>query len=181
MDWPLLFGFIVFLVIGGAGAFYLSRVVKHTKRDFRARQPTLRVTNLSEMNAGNTLTLTPELENVGQGVAYDCMLQLGGWEGNFSVRTVYPRGPRYKKHAVSIVLGPDAPIRTKPLPNGYLRLAYKDCWGLTYECWYPVTQVQSPGASLYNVHVDLAHPDLTEPTLSNWEMRKLLRTSPSKV
>lgn len=178
MDWSLLFSILAFLVIGGAGGFYSYWFVARTKQDFRAHQPSLRVTNLSAMNAGRVLTLTPELENVGSGVAYDCVLQLGGWEGKFSVMSVHPHGPRSRKHAVSIVLGPDAPIRAKPLSNGYLRLAYRDCWGLTYECWYPVAQVQSVASPLYNVHIDLAHPELTEPKLSLWEMWKLLRRSP---
>lgn len=177
MDWSLLLGLLALLVMGGTGAFFLYRFVALTKENFRARQPALRITNLSAMNAGNVLTLTPELENVGGGEAYDCVLQLGGWEGNFSVKTVHPQGPRFRKHAVSIVLGPDASIRTKPMSNGYLRLAYRDCWGLTYECWYPVSQVQSVGNPLYNVRIDLAHPELTEPNPSFPEMRKLLRRS----
>jgi hypothetical protein len=179
MDWSLLLGILAFLVIGGAGGFYSYRFVAQTKQDFRAHQPALRVTNLSAMNAGNVLTLTPELENVGSGVAYDCVLQLGGWKGKFSVMTVYPPGPRYRKHAVSIVLGPDAPIRVKPLTNGYLRIAYRDCWRLTYECWYPVTQIPSVGNPLYNIQIDLAHPELSEPNLSFREMWKLLRRSPA--
>jgi hypothetical protein len=27
-------------------------------------------------------------------VAYDCLLHMGGWEGNFAVKKVYPYGPR---------------------------------------------------------------------------------------
>jgi len=179
MDWSLLLGLLAFLAIGGAGAFFLYRFVDRTKKDFHAQQPALRITNLSAMNAGNVLTLTPELENVGGGVAYDCVLQLGGWEGNFSVRTVHPKGPRYRKHAVSIVLSPDVPLRVRPMANGYLRLAFRDCWGLTYECWYPVTQIPSVGNPLYNIQIDLAHPELTEPTPSFREIWKLLRRSPS--
>jgi hypothetical protein len=175
MDWSLLLGIFLFLVLGGAAALYLYRFVAQTKQDFRAHQPALRITNLSAMNAGNVLTLTPEVENVGGGEAYDCVLQLGGWEGNFSVKTVHPRGPRFRKHVVSIVLGPDAPIRTKPMSNGYLRLAYRDRWGLMYECWYPVAQIQPVASPLYNVHLDLAHPELTEPNPSFREMRRLLR------
>jgi hypothetical protein len=175
MDWSLLLGVLAFLVTGGAGAFYLYRFVARIKKNFRAQQPALRITNLSAMNAGNVLTLTPELENVGRGVAYDCVLQLGGWEGTFSVMAIHPQGPRYRKHAVSIVLGPDAPIRAKPLSNGYLRLACRDCWGLMYECWYPVAQIQPVASPLYNVHIDLAHPELTEPNPSFREMWKLLQ------
>ena len=175
MDWSLLLGILLFLVIGGAGALYLYRFVARTTQDFCAQQPALRVTNLSVMNAGSVLTLTPELENVGLGVAYDCVLQLGGWEGKFAVMTIHPKGSRYQKHTVSIVLGHDAPIRSKPMSNGYLRLAYRDCWGLTYECWYPVAQVQTVASPLYNVHIDLAHPEVTEPNPSFRKMRRLLR------
>ncbi|HXV69308.1 MAG TPA: hypothetical protein VD738_10320 [Nitrospira sp.] len=178
MDWSLWLGLAVFLIAAGIGAFSLYRFVVRTKENFREHQPALRVTNLSTMNAGNMLTLTPELENVGRGVAYDCVLQLGGWEGKFSVMAVHPQGSRHRKHAVSIVLGPDAPIRTKPLSNGYLRLGYRDCWGLTYECWYPVVQVKSSTPPLYNVHIDLAHPELTEPNPSFLDMRRLLRSTP---
>jgi hypothetical protein len=178
MDWSLFLGILAFLVIGGAGGFYSYRFVARTKQDFRAHQPALRVTNLSAMNAGNVLTLTPEVENVGSGAAYDCVLQLGGWEGKFAVMTIHPQGSRYRKHTVSIVLGPDAPIRSKPMSNGYLRLAYRDCWGLTYECWYPVTQVKSPAAPLYNIQIDLANPELTEPNPSFREMWNLLRSKP---
>ena len=178
MDWSLWLGLVVFLIATGIGAFYLYTFVASTRKDFHAHQPALRVTNLSAMNAGDVFTLTPELENVGRGVAYDCVLQLGGWEGNFAVRTVHPRGPRYRKHTVSIVLGPDAPIRAKPTSKGYLRLAYRDCWGLTYECWYCVTQVQSVATPLYNIHIDLTHPELTVPNPSFRDMRKLLRSRP---
>ncbi len=59
-----------------------------------------------------------------------------------------------------------------------MRLAYRDYWGLTYECWYPVVQVQSVGNPLYNIQIDLAHPELTEPNPSFRDMRKLLRSSP---
>jgi hypothetical protein len=92
--------------------------------------------------------------------------------------TVYPPGPRHRKHAVSIVLNPDAAIRVKLMSNAYLRLAYRDGWGLTYECWYPVAQTQSVASPLYNIQIDLAHPEVTEPKLSFWDMWKLLRRSP---
>jgi hypothetical protein len=137
------------------------------------------VTNLSAMSSGNVLTLFPELENVGGGVAYDCTLHMGGWEGSFAVKKVHPRGPHYQKHVASIVLGPDAPVRVKSLSNGYLRLRYLDRWGLKYDCWYQVTQVHSGAHPLYNIHIDLEHPDMNEPTPSFWEMRKLLRAVPS--
>jgi len=176
MDWSLLIGLLALLALGVTGAFFLYRLVARTRMDFRAHQPAVRVTNLSAMNAGPVLTLNPEVENLGPGVAFDCVMQLGGWEGNFSVRALYPQGPRYRKHAVAIVLGPDTPIRTKPLSNGYLRLAYKDRWGLTYECWYPVVQVPNAATPLYSVRIDLDHPDVMLPNPSFWEIRKLLRS-----
>jgi len=175
MDWLLLIGLVVLLIVGGAASFFLYFFIARTKKEFRATQPDMRVTNLSAMNSGNVLTLYPELENVGHGVAYDCVMHLGGWEGSFAVKKVYPRGPRYEKHVASIVLGPDAPIRGKPMTIGYLRLSYRDRWGLKYECWYPIAQVSSGGIPPYNPQIDLEHPDLTEPHPSFWEMRQFLR------
>ena len=177
MDWLLLIGLIVLFIAGGAAFYFLYGLVARIRDDFRAHQPTLRVTNLSAMNAGNVLTLIPQIENVGRGVAYDCLLHLGGWEGSFAVKKVYPHGPRYQKHMASLVLGPDTPLRVKPQSNGYLRLSYRDRWGLKYDCWYPVTQSPSGTPPLYNVQIDLEHPDVMEPTPSFWDMRKLLRNS----
>jgi hypothetical protein len=176
MEWLDLAGWFILLVAAGTAAFYMHSFTVQTRKCFRDRQPDLRVTNLSAMTSGEVLTLSPELENVGGGVAYDCLLQMGGWEGSFAVKHINPRGARAQKHAISIVLGPDAPIRVKPLSNGYLRLSYRDEWGLTYECWYPVSQQGSGSSSRYTVHVDLEHPDVTEPRPSLGEMWKLLRT-----
>ena len=164
MDWLLLLGLVALLIVAAATSFFLYAFVVRTRKEFRATQPDLRITNLSAMNSGNILTLYPELDNVGLGVA---------------VKKVYPRGPRYEKHVASIVLGPDAPIRGKPMNIGYLRLSYRDRWGQKYECWYPVAQVRSGVIPPYNPQIDLEHPDLTEPHPSFWEMRKFLRsTSP---
>jgi hypothetical protein len=134
MDWLLLIGLVALLIVGGTASSYLYFFIARTKKVIRATQPDLRVTNLSAMNLGDVLTLYPELENVGLGVAYDCVMQLGGWEGNFAVKKAYSRGPRYEKHVASIVLGPDAPIRVKLMTIGYLRLSYRDRWGQKYEC-----------------------------------------------
>jgi hypothetical protein len=177
MDWSLLIGLVLFLVIGGVASFYLYVFIARTKKEFRATQPDLRIANLSAMNSGDVLTLYPELENVGLGVAYDCVMHLGGWEGNFAVKKVYPRGPRYEKHVVAVVLGPEAPIRVKLMTIGYLRLLYRDRWGQKYECWYSVTQVRSGLIPPYNPQIDLEHAELTEPHPSVWEMRKLLRSN----
>jgi len=174
-----LIGLLAFAIIGGGVAYLAYAFVAKTKKDFHACRPILRVTNLSALNAGQTLTLTPEFENVGRGVAFDCVLQLQGWEGNFSVKCIYPQGPRYTTYAVPIRLGPDAPIRTTSLPRIYLRLSYRDQWGLLYECWYPVEQIQRTGVSLYDLHIDLSHPELTEPMPSFWAMRRLLRNGTS--
>lgn len=178
MDWSVLIGILSLLIVGGTASFYLNAFVARTRKEFRDRRPNLRITNLSAMTSGDVLTLCPELENVGGGVAYDCLMHLSGWEGNFAVKNVHPHGPRYQKHLISIILGPDAPIRVKPMATGYLRLRYRDCWGLTYECWYPVAQLRSGSMPLYNVHIDLEHPDVTEPHPSFWEMRRLLRNIP---
>ena len=178
MDWLLLLGLVSLLVVGATASFYLYTFVTRIREEFRAAQPDLRITNLSAMSSGNVLTIYPELENVGGGVAYDCLLHMGGWEGNFAVKKVYPRGPRYQKHVASIVLGPDAPIRAKPINNGYIRLRYLDRWGQKYDCWYQVAQVESGETPLYNVQVDLEDPQLNEPHPSVWGMRKFLRTTP---
>lgn len=179
MDWLLLLGLVVLLVVGATAAFYVYGFVIRTREEFRAAQPDLRITNMSAMSSGNVLTIYLELENVGGGVAYDCLLHMGGWEGHFAVKKVYPRGPRYQKHVASIVLGPDAPVRAKVINNGYIRLRYLDRWGLKYDCWYQVTQVKNEGeAALYNIQVDLEHPQLNDPHPSLWEMRKFLRTVP---
>lgn len=176
MDWFAWLGLALCLLVAGIGAFYFHAFMISTREQFRAAQPDVRVTNLSAMNAGQVLTISPEIENVGGGVAYDCTLHMGGWEGNFAVKKVLPRGPRTQKHVASIVLGPDAPVRMKPISNGYLRIRYLDRWGHKYDRWYQVTQAKPPTLSLYNVQIDLDHPELNEPTPSFWEMRTLLRS-----
>ena len=180
MDWLLLIGLVLFFVVGGVASFYLHVFIARTKNEYRAAQPDLRIANLSAMNSGDVLTLYPELVNVGRGVAYDCVMHLGGWEGNFSIKKVYPRGPRYEKHVVAIVLSPEAPIRVKAMSHGYLRIRYHDRWEQKYECWYSVTQVNVGGMPPYIPQIDLEHHELTEPHPSVWDMRKLLR-SPSLI
>lgn len=175
MDWSLLIALLGVLTIVSTGGYLWHRSVDRTKKRFCATQPILRVTNLSALNAGNVLTLTMELENVGRGAAHDCVLQMAGWEGSYSVKTLYPVGPGYRKHLIPIVLGPDAPIRAKPLSRSYLRLSYRDRWEQIYECWYPVTQLANAAASLYDIQIDLSHPEVTEPIPSFWVMRKLLQ------
>ena len=175
MDWIWLIGLVLFFIAAGIAAFYLFALVTRTRQEFRATQPDLRITNLSAMSSGNVLTLFPELENMGGGVAFDCMLHMGGWEGNFAVKKVHPRGPRHQKHVASIVLSPDAPIRAKPISNGYLRIRYLDRWGQKYDRWYQVTQTKKAERPLYDVHIDLEHPDVNEPTPSFREMRTFLR------
>jgi hypothetical protein len=175
MDWWLLIGLLAFIVCTGTGIFYWRGFVTRLRNDFRAEQPALRITNLSALNAGDVITLKPELENVGQGVAYECVLQLGGWEGNFSVKAMYPPGPRHKKHSIPLVLEPNAPIRMKPISRCYLRLACRDRWEQRYEYWYPVAQVENVRTRLYDVQINLSQPELTEPNLSLWKMWTLLR------
>ena len=179
MDWLWLLGLVAFLVIGGIAAFYFYAFVARTRKEFRAEQPDLRITNLSAMSSGNVLTIYPEIENVGRGVAYDCLLHMGGWEGSFAIKKVYPRGSRYQKHVASIVLGPDAPVRANPINNGYIRLRYLDRWEQKYDCWYQVSQVRTGDTPLYNVHIDLKDPQVNEPHPSFWEMRKFLRSTAS--
>ena len=178
MDWLLLLGLVALLIVGAIAAFYLYGFVTRTREGFRAAQPDLRVTNISAMNSGNILTLYLELQNVGGGVAYDCLLHMGGWEGNFAVKKVYPRSPRDQKHVAPIVLGPEAPIRSRLINHGYIRLRYLDRWGQKYDCWYQVTQVGTVETPLYNVQINLEHPQLNEPHPSFREMRKFLRTVP---
>jgi len=177
VDWSLLILLLIVLIMGGIGWFFLHRFVTTTKDEFREHQPTLRVTNLSTMNTGDVITLTPEVENLGTGVAYDCLLQLAGWDGSFSVKALHPHGPRYRRHSIPIVLGPGAPIRMKPLSRCFLRLSYRDRWEHRYECWYPVVQVQNANNRLYNIRIDLSQPEFTEPHLSVREMWTLLRQS----
>ncbi len=176
MDWLLLIGLLIFVVGTGAGIFYCRGVITRLWADFRAEQPALSITNLSVLNAGHVITLTPELENVGHGVAYDCILQLSGWEGNFSVRSLHPQGPRHQRHSIPIVLGPDAPIRVKPVSRCYVRVACRDRWEQRYEWWYPVSQVENLSTGLYDVDVNLAEPERTEPHPSHWRVWKLLRS-----
>lgn len=178
MDWLLLIVLFVALIIAGAGVFALYRFVGKIKREFQRHQPVLRITNMSAMNAGEVVTLTPEVENVGQGTAHDCLVQLAGWEGSFAVKSIYPKGPRHQRHAVPIVLGPTASIRAKLLSRCYLRLAYRDRWEQRYECWYPVAQIKNVKTSLYDIQVDLSNPELTEPHPSFRTMWKLLRKPP---
>lgn len=179
MDWLLLVLLLVVLIIVGICSYFLHKFLDRTRNEYRDYQPAPRVTNLSMMNAGDVITLTPELENVGSGVAYDCLLQLAGWNGTFSVKALHPQGPRYQRHSVPIVLGPDAPIRTKPMSRCYLRVSYRDCWEQRYECWYPVAQIHNVTNRLYNIQIDLSQAELTEPNPSVHEMWRLLRRSSS--
>ena len=176
MDWSLWIGLVLFFIATGIVAFYLYAFVARIRKEFRAAQPDVRITNLSVMSSGKVLTLFPEFENMGGGVAHDCVLHMAGWDGNLAVKKVRPRGSRHHRHTATIVLGPDAPIRAKRIDNGYLRLRYQDRWGDKYDCWYQVTQVKNNEFSLYNVHIDLEYPEVNKPTHSFWEMRKLLRT-----
>ncbi len=175
VDWSLLIIFVVVLVVSGVGVSVLYRFVGRIKQEFQQHLPALRITNLSAMNAGAVVTLTPEVENVGRGAAHDCIVQLAGWEGHFAVQRIHPQGPRYQRHSVPIVLGQDEPIRMKLLSRCHLRLAYRDRWEQRYECWYPVAQVKNVNSSLYDIQIDLAHPELTEPHPSFREMWRLLR------
>ncbi len=175
MDWLLLIALFVLLVASGVGVFALYRFADKIKREFQEHLPALRITNMSVMNAGEVITLTPEVENVGRGVAHDCIVQLAGWEGRFAVQRIHPKGPRYQRHSIPIVLGQDAPIRMKLLSRSYLRLAYRDRWEQRYECWYPVAQVKNVNTSLYDIQIELSHPELTEPHPSVRDMWKLLR------
>ena len=67
----------------------------------------------------------------------------------------------------------------KALSRCYLRLAYRDRWEQRYECWYPVAQIKNVNTALYDVQIDLSHPELTEPNPSFREMWKLLRRAPT--
>lgn len=127
------------------------------------------------MNTGDVITVTPEVENLGPGVAYDCLLQVAGWDGSFSVKVLYPPGPRYRRHSIPIELGPGAPIRAQPMSRCFLRVSYRDRWDQRYECWYPVLQAQSVTNRLYNIRIDLSQLECTEPQPSVREMWKLLR------
>ncbi len=180
MDWSWLIGLVLFLIALGTIGVYLYTFAARAKKEFLAAQPDVKITNFSAMTSGNVLTLFPEFENVGGGVAHDCLLHMGGWDGNFAVKKVPPRRVRNQKHKASIVLGPDAPIRAKPISNGYLRLRYLDRWGQKYDCWYHVTQVKNAVLPLYDVRIDLEHFESNKPVLSVWEMRKLLRGTPHK-
>ena len=178
MDGLLFLLLLVIFITGGIGLFFLRRFLNNTRNEFLEYQPALRVTNLSIMNTGDVVTVTPEVENLGPGVAYDCLLQLAGWDGSFSVKALHPHGPRYRRHSIPIVLGPSAPIRMKSMSRCFLRLSYRDCWEHRYECWYPVVQVQNANNRLYNIQIDLSQPEFTEPHPSVREMWKLLHQSP---
>ncbi|GKS64819.1 hypothetical protein YTPLAS72_21230 [Nitrospira sp.] len=178
VDLSLVVPLLVALSIGGIAWFFIRRFINNTTNEFREYQPALSITNLSIMNTADVITVTPEVENLGPGVAYDCVLQLAGWDGSFSVKALYPHGPRYRSHSIPIVLGPEAPIRTKPLSRGYLRLSFRDRWAHRYEYWYPVVQVQSASNRLYNIRIDLSLCEFTEPQLSVRQMWKLLRQTP---
>lgn len=179
MDWLLLIAFLVVLLIGGACVFALYRYAGKITREFQQHQPALRITNMSAMNAGEVITLTPEVENVGRGAAHDCIVQLAGWEGRFAIQRIHPKGPRYRRHSIPVVLDQHAPIRTKLLSRCYLRLAYRDRWEQRYECWYPVTQIKNVNTSLYDVQINVSEPELTEPHPSFRKMWTLLRRTPA--
>lgn len=169
---------LIGLIILSTCIVWLRRFSLTTKERYQQHLPAVRITNLSTLKTEDTITFTPELENMGPGVAYDFLLQLSGWDGNFSVKAFYPKGSRYQKHSIPIVLGPNAPIRTKLLSRCYLRLAYRDCWEQRYECWYPVSQTSNVNSRLYSIHINLSQPEFTEPHPSVRTMWKLLRRIP---
>jgi hypothetical protein len=179
MDWLLLIGLLICIFLIGAGVFYWRGFAGRIRDEFHAQQPALRVTNVSTLNAGEVVTLTLDLENVGHEVAYDCVLQLSGWDGNFTAKTIHPPGSRYQRHSIPIVLPPHGPIRTKLLSRCSVRVAWCDRWELRYECWYPISQVRNIATGLYNVHVNLSEPELTLPHPSLWDMWKFLRRDSS--
>jgi len=173
----LIIAFFLLLVMVSTGIMWLRRFSRTIKERYHQHLPAIRIINLSTLKAENTITFTPELENTGLGVAYDFLLQLSGWDGNFSVKAFHPKGPRHQTHSIPIVLGPNAPIRTKSLSRCYLRLVYRDCWEQRYECWYPVSQVSNVDSHLYTIHIDLSQPECIEPHPSVSTMWKLLRSS----
>ena len=179
MDWLLLVGLIMCMLFIGTGGFFWREFAHGIRHDFHAQLPALRVTNMSALHASEVVTLTLDLENVGRGVAYDCILQLSGWDGNFTAKTIHPPGTRYQRHSIPIVLPPHAPIRTKLLSRCMVRVAWCDRWELRYECWYPITQVQNIATGLYNVHINLSEPELRKPSPSLWDMWTFLRKSPA--
>jgi hypothetical protein len=170
---------IALIMVVSTCLVWLRRISRTTKERYQQYLPAVRITNLSTLKAEDTITFTPELENMGPGVAYDFLLQLSGWDGNFSVKAFHPKGPRHQTHSIPIVLGPNAPIRTKLVSRCYLRLAYRDCWEQRYECWYPVSQISNVSSRLYSIHINLTQPEFTEPHPSVSTMWKLLRKSPA--
>ncbi len=56
MDWWLILGLVSFLIVVAIASFYLYVFVSRTKKEFRAAQPDLRVTNMATMSSGNVLT-----------------------------------------------------------------------------------------------------------------------------
>ncbi|MBX3328141.1 MAG: hypothetical protein KF682_19805 [Nitrospira sp.] len=175
----LIISVITLIIIASTCVAWIRRFSRTTKERYHQHLPAVRITNLSTLKAEDTITFTPELENTGPGVAYDFLLQLSGWDGNFSVKAFHPKGPDYQKHSVPIVLGPNAPIRTKLLSRCYLRLAYRDRWAQRYECWYPVSQVPNVDSRLYGIQINLTQPEFTEPHPSVNTMWKLLRKIPA--
>ena len=172
---------LICLIILSTCIIWLRRLNQTTKERYQQHLPAVRITNLSTLKSEDTITFTPELENIGSGVAYDFLMQLSGWEGNFTVKAFYPHVHRYQTHSIPIVLGPNAPIRTKLLSRCYLRLAYRDRWEQRYECWYPVSQISNVNSHLYAVEINLDQPEFTEPHPSVRTMWKLLRSTPHRL
>jgi hypothetical protein len=171
----LIVGIVGVIVAGVPGYFYLASVIEQARKDFRVNQPNLRIINLSGVRTGDVITLLPDVENIGQGIGYECTVTLDGWKGLLSLGKIFPRGPRFQVHRLSIVLGTDAPIRSVLVSNPCIRLRYHDRWGQLYEVWYHVRQVRELDKSAYGVEVDLEHPGMLEPNPSFLEIRKFLR------
>ncbi|MDH5319258.1 MAG: hypothetical protein OEW14_12965, partial [Nitrospira sp.] len=64
MDLSLIISLLVVLTIGGITWFFIRRFITNTTNEFREYQPALRITNLSIMNTGDMITVTPEVENL---------------------------------------------------------------------------------------------------------------------
>ena len=171
----LIVSLLALIIASVTGYIYLESVVDQTRKEFRENQPKLLVLQISALHSGDILTLSPSVQNVGKVPAYDTTVTLNGWNGQISIGTSYPPGPRFQQHNLSIPLGTDSPIRSNTISPAYLFLRYRDRWGQRYEISYPVTQVSEGDRPFYRPQIDLEHPRLVEPTPTFFEMRKFLR------
>jgi hypothetical protein len=176
----LIISLLALSISGVVGYFYLESVIEQAKKEYHDNQPDVQILNLPSTRTGENLTLLPTIRNVSKVPAYNCVLTIDGWQGQIAVGTLYPAGPKFREHGVSILIGPEQPIRSTLVENAHLRLRYSDYWGGQYEVTYLVEQAKQGENRIYDLNIRLDTPGHAWPSPTYLEIRKLLKNLPTR-